>query len=155
MSRTAKRTITIRNEGVDLLEAITIDFVGAGVNALDIGDEIAEIDVTGGGGSGSANIATEELTGTQDGDNITLDLTELTQTWAAIQFVSREGQIKQEGNLVSGWSRSGDIVTVYNADASEFFLVQYTYGSSPTTGNLLDEAGDNLLTEDGDNLIQE
>ncbi len=110
---------------------------------------------SGGGGSGSANIATEELTGTQDGDNITLDLTELTQTWAAIQFVSREGQIKQEGNLVSGWSRSGDIVTVYNADASEFFLVQYTYGSSPTTGNLLDEAGDNLLTEDGDNLIQE
>lgn len=82
------------------------------------------------GGSG-ANVATEVLTATQSGSDITLDLTTLAHTFSAILFVTKNGQILLPNGSAaipgSSWSRVGNTITVYNADASESFQVQYTY----------------------------
>ncbi len=81
--------------------------------------------------SATAALATEALTGTQSGGNVTLDLTQLAHTFSAILLVTRQGQIvtpgTNPGDGSSRWSRSSNTITIYNADAAESFLVQYTY----------------------------
>lgn len=83
------------------------------------------------GGGGTANIAMEKLNGTQSGGNITLDLTQLANPYTGILLITRNGQVvapgTDPGDGSSRWSKSGNTITVYNADAGEIFLVQYTY----------------------------
>lgn len=85
----------------------------------------------GGSGSGGANVATEELTPTAVVDDITLDLTQLANTFIDVLFVTRNGQVLMpngsSGFPGSSWSISGNIVTVYNATDSDIYLVQYTF----------------------------
>ena len=85
----------------------------------------------GGGSSAGTNVITEQVTGTQAGDDVTIDLAQLSHTFDTILFVTRNGQvIMPNGSSFlpgSSWSISGDIVTVYNAAAEDIFLVQYTY----------------------------
>lgn len=76
--------------------------------------------------------ATESLTPTQVGNDITLDLTGLSNTFSVILGIFRNGQLVTSGTSggsdgSSRWSRAGNIVTVYNAADSDFFSVQYTY----------------------------
>lgn len=67
--------------------------------------------------------ATETLTGTQSGLNVTLDLTGLSHTFTSVMFVTRNGQVINS----TAWSRSTNTITVFNADASEAFQVCYNY----------------------------
>lgn len=76
-----------------------------------------------GGGTGT-NSLTEKVTGVQSGTDVTLDLTTLAHTPSVILFVTRQGQILTP---TDDWTQTGDIITVGNADASEIFLVTYTY----------------------------
>lgn len=73
------------------------------------------------------NTATEQLSGTQSGSNVTLNLTTLSHSFVAILFVTRNGQILTPNDTSLGYTISGNTVTIYNADASEPFLVTYTY----------------------------
>lgn len=93
------------------------------------------VDAQAGGTASGVSFITEELTPTQVGNDITLDLTQLSQTYVAIQFVTRQGQILAE----SGWSKTSDTITVFNAAADEVFSVQVTYSAS---------SGINVLTEE-------
>lgn len=84
-----------------------------------------------GGGGGSANIDTRQVTASQSGDNALIDLAQLPHTVLSVQFVTLEGAIiLPNGNAgipVPSWSQTGDIITVFNAAASNTFLVQYLY----------------------------
>lgn len=80
------------------------------------------------------NLKTEAVTAgiTQVGDNVQINLTlALSEAFTAVQFVSRQGQvIMPNGNASlpgSSWSIAASTVTVYNADASDIFLIQYLY----------------------------
>lgn len=80
------------------------------------------------------SIATEQITSgiTQVGDNVTIDLSvAIPDAYTAIMFVTRNGQmLMPNGNANfpgSSWSLADPILTVYNADAGEVFLVQYLY----------------------------
>lgn len=81
--------------------------------------------------SGGSNIATEKVNAIQSGSNVTIDLTQLAHTSAGVLFVSRNGQLQlPNGNAGlpgSSYSQSGTVVTVYNADAGEDYLIQYLY----------------------------
>lgn len=70
--------------------------------------------------------ATETLVGTQSGNNVTLDLTQLAHTFVTILFVSRQGQILNS-SITDGWSRSANTITITNAAAFDTFQVTYTY----------------------------
>lgn len=80
---------------------------------------------------GGASIATEKLTPTTSGSDITLDLTTLAHTSTGVLLVTRSGQvIMPNGSAAlpgSSWSQSGTTITVYNADNTDIYLVQYTY----------------------------
>lgn len=78
-------------------------------------------------GSGGANVATEGVTATQSGSNVEIDLTQLANPYTTILLVLRNGLVAYPGDTNLGYSQAGDIITVYNADASEQFLIQYTY----------------------------
>ncbi len=80
----------------------------------------------GGGGSSSAgvNLSTELLSGTQSGDNTTLDLAGLSHTFSAILLVVRNGQIITP---TTDWTRVMNTITVTNASASDVYLIQYSY----------------------------
>lgn len=82
----------------------------------------------------SLDITTEIVTTglAQVGDNVTITLaTALSQTYTALQFISRNGQIiMPNGSALlpgSSWSIALGVVTVYNADVSDIFLVQYIH----------------------------
>lgn len=87
----------------------------------------------GAGGSntgGGVSPLTEQVTATQSGDNALINLSQLSSPYSYVLFVTRNGQvIMPNGNALlpgSSWSQSGDIITVYNADAeNDVFLVQY------------------------------
>lgn len=121
MARTGETSIKIYNGGTLLGSFNAIDLNGT-LTGSDEGNGV--VDITGSGGGTGTNIATEVVSPTQSSSNITLDLTTLSHTFVAIEVVFRNGQ-----NItpVSSWSRSGNTITVFNADASEVFQVQYTY----------------------------
>lgn len=85
----------------------------------------------GGSASGGTNVSTEQLTPTAVGDDVTLDLTQLSNTFTDILFVTRNGQVLMpngsSGFPGSSWSISGSTITVYNATDGDIYLVQYTY----------------------------
>lgn len=121
MARTGETSIRIYNAGVLVGSFNSIDLNGT-LTGSDEGNGV--INITGSGGGTGTNIATELVTPTQSGSDITLDLTTLSHTFVAIEVVFRNGQNITPG---SSWSRSGNVITVFNADASEIFQVQYTY----------------------------
>lgn len=100
---------------------------GSNVTLTRNSDGTWTVAATGGGSS----IATEKLTPTANGSDITLDLTTLAHTFTNILFVTRNGEILMpsgNANLPgSSWSRVTNTVTVYNADDTDIYLVQYTY----------------------------
>lgn len=79
------------------------------------------------GSGGGVNVATEKVTATQSGNNVTINLLSLAHTLIGLLFVTRQGQIKTPLDTTYGYTVSGNTVTVYNADASEDFLISYTY----------------------------
>lgn len=80
---------------------------------------------------GGANVATQQLTPTAVVDDVTLDLTQLSNTFTDILFVTRNGQVLMpngsSGFPGSSWSISGNTITVYNATDGDIYLVQYTF----------------------------
>lgn len=119
--------IAIKDEGITVVSsAASINFVGSGVSVSAIGRDVT-VTISGGGGGG-VNISVEKLVGTQSGSNVTLNLAGLAHTFTAVLFIIRQGQVVTPGNNGGyGWTLSGSTVTVYGADASEDFLVEYTY----------------------------
>lgn len=97
------------------------------------------VDTNGGGGSGGANVLAEILPGTQAGSDVTLNLSQLSQTFAIVLGVFRNGQLLEPGNSTFGWSRVGNTVTIKNADAGESFQVWYTYTSGVIAGTVYSE----------------
>lgn len=77
--------------------------------------------------SASANIATEKLTPTTSGANITLNLALLAHTFSTVLGVYKNGQLLDPAATDFGWSRSSNTITVLNAANTDTFLVQYTY----------------------------
>lgn len=122
MARTSEPNIRFKNNGVFIAGSFSIvDLLGT-LTGADSGGGV--IGITGSGGGTGTNVATEVLTPTTSGSNITLDLTALAHTFVAIEVVFRNGQ-----NItpISSWSRTGNTITVFNADNTEAFQVQYTY----------------------------
>lgn len=78
--------------------------------------------------AGQTSSPWEQLTGTQSGNNVTLDLTGLSHTFVTILGVSMNGQILTP---TSSWTRVGNTITVTNggqgADANSDYLISYTY----------------------------
>ncbi len=66
-------SITIKDEGITLGSASSIDLVGAGVTGSIIGDAVT-IDIPGGGGSSFTIIKNEVPSGVIDGSNATFTL---------------------------------------------------------------------------------
>lgn len=122
MARTAQTNIKLQNNGVAIGSGgfSILNFI-SGISGVDSGNGIAGL--TGTAASGS-NVATETISAVQSGSNITLDLTTLSHAFVAIEVVFRNGQAITP---TTSWSRSTNTITVFNADASEIFLVQYTY----------------------------
>lgn len=123
MARTGEASIRIRNNGTPLgvLGFTTIDLTGS-LTGVDEGNGV--VGINGSGGSAGSNVDTRVLTATQSGSNITLDLSTLPHSFVAVEVVFRNGQAITP---VASWSLAGSIVTVFNADASEQFMVQYTW----------------------------
>lgn len=115
--------VSVSYEGTKLTGVLkSLEFVGGGVNVQQLSDGTIVVTVPTPSGA-SANIATEEVVATQDGDNINIDLSQLTHDYTAIMFVARNGQIQSP----STWSITNDILTLTEASASNSLLVQYTY----------------------------
>jgi hypothetical protein len=72
----------------------------------------------------SANIATEIVSATQSGVDVTINLTSLSHTLSAIQIVFRNGQGLTP---TSDYSITGNTLTIFSANAAEIFMIQYTY----------------------------
>lgn len=123
MARTAVVSIKIRNNGTPLgvVGFTTIDLTGT-LSGSDEGNGI--VNITGSGGGSGTNVDTQVLAGTQSGSNVTLDLTTLPHVFVAVEVVWRNGQAITP---IASWSISGSTITIFNADASEVFMVQYTY----------------------------
>lgn len=73
---------------------------------------------------GMETVKSEKLTPTASGANITLDLTTLSTSWSRLIGVYRQGQ-KLTPDSTSGYARSSNTLTVYNATTDEDFLVDY------------------------------
>lgn len=101
-------------------------FEGSGVSVARLADGVAVVTVTGGSGSGSA-VATEKLTPSASGSNITLDLTGLSNTYDTVQWVAKNGQILDPDDATFGWSKTGDTITVLNGADTDIFMVSYSY----------------------------
>lgn len=95
---------------------------GTGISIVNIGG-VRVISAT----SSGANVATEQLTPTQAGSSVTLNLTGLTHTFIAILGVYKNGQLLIPSDATFGWSRIGNTITVLNAFDTDSFQVQYTY----------------------------
>lgn len=123
MARTAVVAINIRNNGTPLgvLGFQTIDLKGTLVGA-DEGNGV--VSFTGSGGSGGSNVDTRVVTAVQSGTDITIDLTQLPHAFVAVEVVFRNGQ---GITPIASWSLVGNTVTVFNADAGETYMIQYTY----------------------------
>lgn len=82
-------------------------------------------------GGGSSSLATEQVTAVASGTDVTIDLTQLAHMLVTALFVTRNGQVLMpngNANLPgSSWSKSGTVITVYNADPSDIYLIQYGY----------------------------
>lgn len=122
MARTAQIAIKIRNNGVPLgsIGFTTIDLTGT-LSGSDEGSGV--VDILGSGGTGT-NVATETVASVQSGNDVTLDLTTLLHPFVAVEVVFRNGQALTP---ISSWSLVGSQVTVFNADTTDVFLVQYTF----------------------------
>lgn len=107
-----------------------IEFAGSGVSSVVRTPNGIRVTITGGGGGGGGggiSTAMERLTGSQSGTSVTLNLTALANEFITITGIFRQGQLLTP---ISDYSTSGGTATVFNADASEVFLVSYTYASS-------------------------
>lgn len=84
----------------------------------------------GGGSTTSGETVTTQylLIGVQDGDNVTIDLTQLTN-WATFsQLIGLyRNNIPQTEGASYNFTLSGGTVTVFNADASEIFNLTYSF----------------------------
>lgn len=123
MARTGEASIIIRNNGtqVGVMGFTIIDLTG-NLTGSDEGGGV--VGINGSGGGTGTNVDTKVIIGTQSGANVTLNLTTLPHTVVAVEVVFRNGQAITP---VASWSLSGTTVTIFNADASEIFMVQYTY----------------------------
>lgn len=74
---------------------------------------------------GSANIKTETVTATDaGGNNVEIDLTQLSESWQTIELVFKNGQLQDKNK----WDPPvGDILTLQGAVPSNSFQLQYTY----------------------------
>ncbi len=83
----------------------------------------------GGTTSGGANVTTQYLlTAVQDGDNVTIDLNQLANFSTFDQLlVLYRNNIPQTVGASYNFTRTGNIVTVFNADASEIYNLTYSY----------------------------
>lgn len=123
MARTARTNVKIKNSGVLLGSSFdTLDFI-SNISATDAGSGVAAVSAT--GGAVGSNITYEFLTATQVGADVTLDLTALLHTFSTVVGVSRNGPVLPTRADV--WTRVGNTITYFNADASEVFAVLYTY----------------------------
>lgn len=122
MARTGETSIKIFNAGVALPGAFNAIDLNGTLVGTDEGNGV--VDINGSGGGAGTNVATQVVTAVQSGSNITLDLTTLSNVFVAIEVVFRNGQAITP---TTSWSRTGNTITVLNADASEVFMVQYTY----------------------------
>lgn len=81
--------------------------------------------------STGSSISTEQVTPVASGSDVTIALSQLANTSTGVKFVSRNGQVLMpngSGSLPgSSWSQSGSTVTVYNADESDIYLIQYSH----------------------------
>lgn len=82
--------------------------------------------------SNGNTFANQFMTPIASGNNIQLDLTQLSHPYREIQFITRNGQTMDVGiplpdDFTSQWSKSGDIVTVYNASVDDSFFIFYTF----------------------------
>lgn len=107
---------------------------GGGVNTLTAGTNITITSDGNGGYTISANAglnaSIEKVVAVASGSDVTIDLTQLANTYTAVLLVTRQGQAITPGAKVgdfSSWEKSGDTITIYNADAGEDFLIQYAY----------------------------
>jgi len=78
------------------------------------------------GGGSAANIKTEVVTATQDGADINIDISQLSEyaTFGNLVLVMRN-QIPQTFGITYAFSDPN--VTIFNADAGESFQITYTY----------------------------
>lgn len=72
---------------------------------------------------GSANLATEPVVAVQSGTDVTIDLTQLSNPYTSIQFVSLNGQIIN----TTRWSVLADVMTVTDGFDTDEFQIQYVY----------------------------
>lgn len=117
------QNITVLDETTVLTSVLQqLQFVGAGVTAVSISDGVIVVTIPGGGGS--AQIATETVIATDaGGNNVNIDLTQLANAWASVEFVARNGAIQDR----SKWSIAGDVLTLTGAVSTNSFQIQYSY----------------------------
>lgn len=105
---------------------------GGGVPSLTAGANITLTPKNDGGYivsavASGANVATEKLTPTQAGANITLNLAGLSHTFSTILGVYKNGQLLDPSDATFGWSRVTNTITVLNGFDTDIYLVAYTY----------------------------
>jgi len=121
---------TVKNEGVIVSEYVrSIDFRGGAVDVVDLGNGELVATITGGASSATK---TEVVTGTQDGDNVRIPLSQLAFPPTAYEWLSRNGQVLSPGPAqpdgeYSSWEIDGTDVVVYWALEADRFLFNYTY----------------------------
>lgn len=122
--------IAIYDEGVLVSDSVrSIDFRGSSVEITDLGDGNLVATFTGGAG---VRPKTQEVTGTQDGDNVRIALSQLDFTPDSYEWLSRNGQVLSPGPAqpdgeYSSWEIDGTDIVVYWALTSDRFLFNYTY----------------------------
>jgi hypothetical protein len=75
------------------------------------------------GGSGGSSIAQQNVTAVQSGDNVTIDLTQLSNTYTSVLFVTQNGVMADQNR----WSIVGDTLTLIDAYIEDTYQIQYTY----------------------------
>jgi hypothetical protein len=98
---------------------------GSNITLVPKADGTVEINASG-GGSGTNVVTQYQLTATQAGSNVEIDLNQLTNyaTFADLIALYRNNIMQTE---TINFTVAGDIVTVIEADASEIFNVTYSY----------------------------
>ncbi len=103
MARTAKKKIAIKDEGITLTDDVdSLDFIGSGVSAALLGDEV-DITINGGGAgftklpaTGAVNGNNRDFTFTEEPDYIVSD-----NVWME----------KLDSNSVANWTWNGGTLT--------------------------------------------
>ena len=117
----------IQDEGSDMTQRTNLNFVGAGVSVSDdLANDRTTITIPGASGGG-LSAKTEVLAGAQNGANVELTLSGLSETYVGILGVYRNGQLLTP---TTSWTLAAGVITVLNADAGEDFQISYTYSSS-------------------------